>query len=43
MAAGEIVGVEITAFEAPEDADARAAMCEMAADAVTPLLPAGST
>jgi arginase family enzyme len=43
MAADRVVGVEITAFEAPEDAEATAAMCEMAADAVTPLLPAGST
>lgn len=43
MAAGDIVGVEITAFEAPEDAAEREALCELAADAVTPLLPAGST
>ncbi len=43
MAAGDVVGVEITAFEAPEDPDRREALCEIAADAVTPLLPAGST
>jgi arginase family enzyme len=43
MAAGSVVGVEITAFEAPEDPDEREALCELAADAVTPLLPAGST
>ena len=43
MAAGEVVGVEITAFEAPDDEAEREAMCELAADAVTPLLPAGST
>ena len=41
--AADVVGVEITAFEAPEDEDEREALCELAADAVTPLLPAGST
>ena len=43
MAAESVVGVEITAFEAPEDPAEREALCELAADAVTPLLPAGST
>lgn len=43
MAAQSVVGVEITAFEAPEDPGERDALCEMAVDAVTPLLPAGST
>ena len=43
MAATDVVGVEITAFEAPEDAAGTRALCELAADAVTPLLPAGST
>ena len=43
MAAGDVIGVEITAFEAPADPDERERLCEMAADAVTPLLPAGST
>ena len=41
QAAGRIVGVEITAFEAPEDPDETAALAELAADAVEPLLPLG--
>ena len=43
MAAESIVGVEITAFEAPEDLGEREALGEIAADVITPLLPAGST
>ena len=35
-----VLGVEITAFEAPEDDDERAALAECAADAVMPLLGA---
>jgi arginase len=40
QAAGRIVGLEITAFEAPEDPQERARLAEIAADAVMPLLPA---
>jgi arginase family enzyme len=40
QAAGRVVGLEITAFEAPEDPDERARLAAMAADAVMPLLPA---
>lgn len=40
QAAARIVGVEVTAFEAPEDEAERARMAEIAADAVAPLLPA---
>ena len=40
QAAGRVVGLEITAFEAPEDDDERAGLAELAADAVMPLLPA---
>jgi arginase family enzyme len=43
MAADRVVGVEITAFEAPEDMAERAALAELAAEAIAPLLPAGST
>jgi arginase family enzyme len=43
MAADSVVGVEITAFEAPADPGEREALAELAADAVTPLLPPGST
>lgn len=43
MAAQEVVGVEVTAFEAPEDDEEREALCQLAADVITPLLPAGST
>jgi arginase family enzyme len=39
QAAERIVGVEITAFEAPADAAERARLAEIAADAVMPLLP----
>jgi arginase family enzyme len=38
QAAGQIVGIEITAFDAPEDEDERARLAEIAADAVMPLL-----
>jgi arginase family enzyme len=40
QAAGRVVGLEITAFEAPEDPDERARLAQLAADAVTPLLDA---
>jgi arginase family enzyme len=40
QAAGRVVGLEITAFEAPEDAEERTRLAELAADAVMPLLPA---
>jgi arginase len=40
QAAGRIVGLEVTAFEAPEEAGERARLAELAADAVMPLLPA---
>jgi arginase len=39
QAAGRVVGLEITAFEAPDDEDERAGLAEVAADAVMPLLP----
>lgn len=39
MAAGRIVGVEITAFDAPEDPQERSRLAELAATAVEPLLP----
>ena len=38
QAAGRVVGIEITAFEAPEDPDERARLAEVAADAIMPLL-----
>jgi arginase len=38
QAADRVVGLEITAFEAPEDPDERARLAEVAADAVMPLL-----
>lgn len=38
QAAGRIVGLEITAFEAPEDEDERERLAGLAADAVMPLL-----
>jgi arginase len=40
QAAARVVGLEITAFEAPEDEGERARLAELAADAVMPLLPA---
>lgn len=39
QAAGRIVGVEITAFEAPDDGDDTAVLAELVADAIEPLLP----
>jgi arginase family enzyme len=39
QAAGRVVGVEITAFEAPEDPDECRRLATLAADAVMPLLP----
>jgi arginase len=39
QAAGAIVGVEVTAFEAPADDAERARLAGLAADAVMPLLP----
>jgi arginase len=39
QAADRIVGLEITSFEAPADAEERARLAEIAADAVMPLLP----
>jgi len=41
QAAGRVVGLEITAFEAPEDDAERQRLAEIVADAVMPLLPAG--
>ncbi len=38
QAADRVVGVEVTAFEAPEDAAERRRLSELLADAVTPLL-----
>ncbi len=38
MAAGRVVGVEVTAFEAPDDAADRVRLAELAADAIMPLL-----
>lgn len=43
MAADSVVGIEITAFEAPADDEEREALAQLAADAITPILPAGST
>jgi arginase family enzyme len=39
MAAGRVVGIEVTAFDAPEDPGERARLAELAADVLTPLLP----
>jgi arginase family enzyme len=39
QASAGVVGLEVTAFEAPEDDDERARLAELAADAVMPLLP----
>ena len=39
MAAGRIVGVEVTAFEAPHDAGERERLTDLAARAIEPLLP----
>ena len=43
QAASRVVGIEITAFEAPEDEEERARLAELAADAVMPLLAAAVT
>jgi arginase family enzyme len=43
QAAGRVVGVEITAFEAPADRVERARLAALAADAVMPLLPVPAT
>jgi arginase len=37
--AAELIGVELTAFEAPEDADERDRLAALIADAVAPLVP----
>ena len=39
QAADVIVGVEVTAFEAPEDSDETPRLAELVADAIEPLLP----
>ena len=39
QASGSIVGLEVTAFEAPEDGEELARLAAIAADAVAPLLP----
>ena len=43
QAATRVVGIEITAFEAPEDREQRARLAALAADAVMPLLAAAVT
>jgi len=41
-ASSDIVGVEVTAFEAPEDPDDRARLARIVADCLAPMLPAAA-